>query len=293
MHLPNHGMSVPVAVAMATVAVGAVVLAVRQIRREKTSLSPLAAGTTAALVFVLQMLNVTIPGASVSGHLIGAALAVALLGEAAGFLTMVAVITMQAFVFADGGVMALGGNIITMAVIPCLILSPQIQRLLPSVSARVRVVLLAAMTPIVGSLAVVGMVWLSHGGTHQFLSSMLGMHVLVGLSESLVSGLILLLVSGRQQVLKLVSLVGFAVVATEFSSSRPDILEWSLSRLFDTQRIAGSGEVVLHAVQSLQAIAPDYQFSGVSGPMLPALVGALCVGAVTRFLLIHVRRSSY
>ena len=77
-------------------------------------------GVTAAFVFAAQMLNFPVAGGT-SGHFLGAALAAILLGPWLACLTMAVVLGVQAFVFADGGITALGANILNMGVIGALL----------------------------------------------------------------------------------------------------------------------------------------------------------------------------
>lgn len=73
-------------------------------------------GVVAAGIFAAQMLNWPIPGGT-SAHFVGGAFAGILLGPYLGVLAMTAVVTIQALVFGDGGIIALGANLFTMAVI--------------------------------------------------------------------------------------------------------------------------------------------------------------------------------
>ena len=76
-------------------------------------------GVLGAFVFAAQMINFTIPGTGSSGHLGGGLLLAMLLGPARGFLTIASVLVIQAFFFADGGLLALGTNIFNLGVFPC------------------------------------------------------------------------------------------------------------------------------------------------------------------------------
>ena len=73
-----------------------------------------------AFVFAAQMLNFPVAGGT-SGHLLGAALAAVLLGPWLACLVLAVVLTAQAFVFADGGITALGANVLNMGVIGALL----------------------------------------------------------------------------------------------------------------------------------------------------------------------------
>ena len=290
MHIPNHTISVPVAASLAAVTLVLVSGAIRRLRREGISLSPATVGTIAALVFVLQMVNVALPGTAASGHLVGAALAVALLGDTIGFLTMVAVITVQALVFADGGLLAVGGNCVTMAVVPCLVVSPLIRNCFPTLNRGFAAALVGGLTPIVGSMGVVAIVWLSRGVSSSFIHDMLMMHTLVGAFELLVTGGLVLLISNRFSLVKGGLVLGLAIMATTIASTRPDALEWSLSRQFGQEVSIGSGAQFFEMLQSAIALAPDYQLP-LGGMMLPALLGALLVGGLVSLLVARIRGS--
>jgi cobalt/nickel transport system permease protein len=73
-------------------------------------------GVMSALIFALQMINFTIPGGT-SGHLLGGALAAIILGPHAGAIVIAVVLIVQALIFMDGGIVALGSNIFNMAII--------------------------------------------------------------------------------------------------------------------------------------------------------------------------------
>ena len=77
-------------------------------------------GMLAAAIFAGQMLNFPVAGGT-SGHLIGAALATILLGPWPAMLVMTSVVVVQALLFQDGGLLALGGNLFNMAVVAVLV----------------------------------------------------------------------------------------------------------------------------------------------------------------------------
>ncbi len=83
-------------------------------------------GVLAAFVFAAQMINFTIPATGSSGHLGGGLLLAILLGPHAAFLAIASVLTVQALFFADGGLLALGCNIINLGFFPCFIAYPLI-----------------------------------------------------------------------------------------------------------------------------------------------------------------------
>ncbi len=73
-------------------------------------------GVLGAFVFAAQMINFPV-GVGTSGHLIGGALLSFVLGPAAACVVMTAILAIQALVFQDGGVLALGANLCNMAIL--------------------------------------------------------------------------------------------------------------------------------------------------------------------------------
>lgn len=126
MHIPDGFLSPGIALAAdaaALAAIGGAALAVRRDARasgghgalpqRRPPLGASAAPLVGAFVFAAQMLNVHVAGGT-SGHLVGAVLACALLGPSLGFLTIAAVLATQAVALGDGGLLALGANVLTM-----------------------------------------------------------------------------------------------------------------------------------------------------------------------------------
>lgn len=120
MHVPDHFLSDPVSATTAVAAGAAVVGAAALARRGGHAPHPALVGSTTAAVFGLQMLNYPV-ATGTSGHLLGGALAAALLGPAWGVLSVTVVLAVQALVFADGGLTALGTNTLLMAVVGTLV----------------------------------------------------------------------------------------------------------------------------------------------------------------------------
>ena len=98
----------------------AIGLAIRRARGELGDHRTPLLGVVAAGIFAAQMLNWPIPGGT-SAHFVGGAFAGILLGPSLGVLAMTAVVTIQALVFGDGGIIALGGNLFAMAVVDVLV----------------------------------------------------------------------------------------------------------------------------------------------------------------------------
>jgi len=116
MHIPDGFISAPVATAGCVVAAGCIAYAVKATNKKMGEKQIPLMGVLAAFIFAAQMLNFPIAGGT-SGHLIGAALAAILLGPWAGVLIMTCVLAVQCLIFQDGGLFALGANVVNMGII--------------------------------------------------------------------------------------------------------------------------------------------------------------------------------
>ena len=199
MHIPDGFINPGMSAAAGLVAAGGFGVAVRRARIYLTErLVPLAA-LVAAFVFAGQMINFPVlPG--MSGHLIGGVLAAVLVGPAAGYMVMSIVLIVQALVFADGGLSALGLNIVNMALIGA-VGGYYLFRLLMRVTGdqRTRVALIAG----IAAFASVPMVALGFaiefaiGGTADSLSlgtilwALLTTHTLIGIGEGVITALVM------------------------------------------------------------------------------------------------------
>ena len=119
MHIPDGFLSNGVAAACWVPTVAVLAVAVRRTNGRLDERRVPLLGVTAAFVFAAQMLNFPVAGGT-SGHFLGAALAAVLLGPWLACLVMAVVLSTQAFVFADGGVTALGANVLNMGIIGAL-----------------------------------------------------------------------------------------------------------------------------------------------------------------------------
>jgi cobalt/nickel transport system permease protein len=192
MHIPDGFLSPEVAAACAVPAAGAVAFGLRRATRDLDERRVPLLGVTAAFVFAAQMLNFPVAGGT-SGHFLGAALAAILLGPWLAGLVLSVVLVVQAFVFADGGITALGANVLNMGVIGALVvggLMVAAQRVLPN---RRGVLLAVAgagawLAVVAGSVACSFELALS--GTVPLgtvLPAMLGVHVLIGAGEAAIT----------------------------------------------------------------------------------------------------------
>ena len=115
MHIPDGFLSTPVWATLDAAAAPAVVYLARRAQRSLDENKVPLLGVLGAFVFAAQMINFPV-GPGTTGHLVGGALLAFTLGPAPASIVMVAILAIQALVFQDGGVLALGANITNMAV---------------------------------------------------------------------------------------------------------------------------------------------------------------------------------
>jgi cobalt/nickel transport system permease protein len=208
MHVPDGFINAPVSVGAGIVAAGAVAVSLRGARRELAGggaggsvvamagaerTAPLA-GLVAAFIFAVQMLNFPV-AAGTSGHLLGGALAAILVGPFTGVLCIAVVLLMQGLLFADGGLTALGVNITVMGVITVVVayaLFRGLVKVLPrtrrSITGASFVAALVSVPAAAGAFTLIYAI----GGTTEVplgkvLTAMVGVHVLIGIGEAVIT----------------------------------------------------------------------------------------------------------
>ncbi|MBK3646222.1 energy-coupling factor ABC transporter permease [Streptomyces sp. MBT33] len=196
MHVPDGFINAPTSAATGVVAAAAVAVSLRGARRELDERTAPLAGLVAAFIFAVQMLNFPV-AAGTSGHLLGGALAAILVGPYTGVLCVSVVLLMQGILFADGGLTALGVNITDMAIVTTVV-SYAVFRLLVKVLPRgrrsVTVASFAAALLSVPAAAVAFTLIYAVGGTTdvslgKVATAMIGVHVLIGLGEAVITAL--------------------------------------------------------------------------------------------------------
>ena len=294
MHMSDALLSPAVGVAMWAAAGATVAYSARKIGEEIDSRKIPLMGVLAAFVFASQMINFTIPGAGSSGHLGGGMILAVLLGPYAAFLAMASILIVQALFFADGGLLALGCNILNLGFFPAFIAYPLVFRPIaghrPSPGRLMGASLAAAVVGLqLGALGVV-VETVSSGISDlpfaSFAILMLPIHLAIGVVEGLITAAVVTFVwkarpeileagAGRRTLgeLSLAKVVGVLAVATIliggafswFASSHPDGLEWAISRVAGTEEPAapeGGMHAALGGLQEKTAMLPDYGFPG-------------------------------
>lgn len=247
-------------------------------------------GVLGALMFAAQMINFSIPGTGSSGHLGGGLILTVLLGPYAAFLVMASILTVQALFFADGGLLALGCNMFNLGFFPAFIAYPLVYK--PIVNDQYRTLrgwvgaILAAVVGLqLGAVGVTlqttasGISELSFGA---FALMMLPIHLAIGVVEGVATAAVISFVARmRPEVLPMAPsagssvglrpvLIGLAVTAlvlggmgSWFASTKPDGLEWSISRVSGQEELerppVGIHES-LAKIQETTAFLPDYGF---------------------------------
>jgi cobalt/nickel transport system permease protein len=190
LHIPDGFLSPGVAAGVMAVATVAYGLRVANVDLDESRVPLL--GVLAAFIFAAQMLNFPIGGGT-SGHFLGATLAAVLLGPWLACLVMTVVLVVQCVAFADGGVSALGANIVNMGVLGALLagyLVAGAQKVLPHTRAAFlgTVGVVAWLAVMAGAAATSFELAMSDTvplGT--VLPAMLGVHTLIGIGEAVIT----------------------------------------------------------------------------------------------------------
>ncbi|MFB8034519.1 energy-coupling factor ABC transporter permease [Streptomyces sp. NPDC056004] len=196
MHVPDGFIDAPVSAAAGVVAAGAVAVSLRGARRELDERTAPLAGLVAAFIFAVQMLNFPV-AAGTSGHLLGGALAAILVGPYTGVLCVTVVLLMQGILFADGGLTALGVNVLDMGIVTTVVAYALFRGLLGVLPRTRRSVTVASFVAALVSVPAAAcaftlIYWI--GGTTDIpigkvFTAMVGVHVLIGIGEALITAL--------------------------------------------------------------------------------------------------------
>lgn len=320
MHAPDGFLDAGTAIVTAVISVVVVGFALRQSRSQLADRAIPLAGITAAFVFAAQMFNFPV-AAGTTGHLIGGALAAILLGPSVGAIVVTIVVVVQALAFADGGLTALGYNVLNMAIIPAYggyAVFRLFRRLVPRTTGGVvGATGIAAWVSVVMSAVAFSIQWL-FGATapvafDDVFMAMVGVHALIGIGEAIISALIVAavlasrpdLVHGASDLTRddlaetkvqtrtfliggLLVAMAFATVISQFAVDNPDGLE----------RVAedtGFGVVATeHAFAD--SLFADYATAGISNESLSLAIAGVVGTVVTlavaagMFLALRERR---
>jgi len=292
MHIPDGFLSPGVYIICWAIAVLAIGAALRRTGRDLGERQIPLMGVLAAFIFAAQMLNFPVAGGT-SGHLIGGALAAALLGPWAAMLVMTSVVGLQALLFQDGGLLVLGANIVNMAVISPVVGYAAFSALRRFAAderlGRLAGGFVGAWLSVVTAAAAAAL-QLAFSGTSAFgvaMPAMLGVHVLIGIGEGLITvGALAFVMSTRRDLLSAATtgatanrwwwLAGLVIalalaLLSPLASGSPDGLE----------RVAEDKGFLDTAQDPPYQIIADYMFPGIenenTATILAGIVGTVLV----------------
>ena len=304
MHIPDGFLDARVAITTGAFSATGLGAALRHLGKHLQSRQIPLIGLSAAFIFVAQMINFPVAGGT-SGHLIGAALAVVLLGPSAAIIVISSVLIIQALIFADGGLLSVGANILNMALVAPVFAYwayRMVKRFLRGHRGQLIAASLAAwISTVVASIFCAGELALSHTVPWKLVfPAMAGIHSLVGIGESLITMLVIAAIqktrpellesqNGNAQnperkivaIYGIVIILGLLILVVPFASSLPDGLD----------RVARTLGFEYKAAQQYPALLKDYAFPGMlsSGyaTIAAGFAGAALVFALS-FLLARV-----
>jgi len=289
MHIPDGFLDAKTLALTGALSAGGLAVAARQVNRTLPRNKIPLMGLGAAFVFAVQMLNFPVAGGT-SGHLLGGVLAGVLLGPGAAAIVIACVLTVQALLFSDGGVLALGANIFNMAFIGAMVgytIYRAVFRFLPGLRGRIAAVFFAAWcSTVLASLTCAGELALS--GTLApavVFPAMLGTHALIGIGEGLITSLVILTIARtRPDLLEtetapatrgtgweflafgLVIALGLAIFVSPYACAWPDGLD----------KVAQQFGFEGRAATLIKTWIPDYKMPGISSEgIATAIAGAI------------------
>jgi cobalt/nickel transport system permease protein len=194
MHIPDGFIDLKTSAAFAAVGAAGVGVVLKGAQRQLSEKSAPLAGLTAVFVFAVQMLNFPV-AAGTSGHLLGGVLAAVLVGPYAASLVITVVLIIQAFLFADGGLTALGLSIFNMSFVGVWVgygFFLLAKKVLPKKKASVAVASAVGALISVPAAAASFVMQYAIGATATYetstvLTAMVSTHILIGVGEAIIT----------------------------------------------------------------------------------------------------------
>ena len=303
MHIPDGFLDTKTVIASSVIAAIGIGIALRSVRRTVPERRLPLIGLAAAFVFAAQMINFPVAGGT-SGHLIGAVLAAVLLGPSAAVLVMTTVLILQSFMFADGGVTALGANIFNMAIVAPIFgyaMYRLVCRLMANdLRARLTGTAFAAWcSTVAASICCAGQLALSHTASWRVVfPAMAGIHMLIGIGEAVITTLVVAVVvrvrpdlvlerngsvhqmSNREFIgYGILASLGLALFVAPVACGWPDGLEMVAGKLGFAQQATEA--------PVLSSPLPDYTVPGMSSALVSTIIAG-AIGTVIAFLLAYL-----
>jgi cobalt/nickel transport system permease protein len=293
MHIPDGFLSTLVALVYWGISALAVAYALRQVGRNLGERQVPLMGVLAAAIFAAQMLNFSVTGGT-SGHLLGAALATILLGPWSAIIVMTSVVSIQALIFQDGGLLALGANLFNMAIIGVTVSYFAYKSLQRLARGRPWGIFAGGFTAAWLSIVIASLsaaLQLALSGTSPAnisVPAMGGIHMLIGIGEGLITvGALAFLYAARRDLFNtsaeapkggpLVWIFGLGIALllatlSPLASTHPDGLEW----------VAEREGFLAAAREPFYKLIPSYLFPGIQNKTL-ATIAAGALGTLLVF----------
>ncbi|OAN44885.1 cobalamin biosynthesis protein CbiM [Chloroflexus islandicus] len=293
LHIPDGFLHAPVALLWWLPTVIAVGIAARAARQSLDERAVPLMGVMAAFIFAAQMINVPIAGGT-SGHLLGGVFAALVLGPWAGMVVMTSVIALQAILFQDGGIVAMGANIFNMGIATAAIggwlARPLLIRNGVLTANRLWIAIVAAGAGWLSVMAAAALtsaqLVLSDLPAAIVFPAMLSVHAIIGIGEGLITAAaVVFLASTRPDLLQAtppsgpvmtrIAAIGvvIAAVITAFAplaSPDPDGLE----------RVAEDAGFITRATDAPYQLLPDYTIPWLGETPLSTIIAGLVGVAV-------------
>lgn len=301
LHIPDGFLSITIALIFWLMSVAVLYVALRRTQGEFAERQIPLMGVMAAFIFAAQMINFPVIGGT-SGHLLGGTLAGITLGPWGGMLVMAVVVAVQALLFQDGGLLALGANIFNMGVLTVVIgygvyrasrMRSRGMRLLSSGVA-------AWLSVLAGAMSTALQLWLSGtSALRMVMPAMLGVHAFIGIGEGLITVAVLVFIlrvkpslleiNGKANQGRGWSVVGLllalgVLLLAPFASADPDGLEQVAIDLgfIDDRMVASYGILPKYKIPFLGETNLSTIVAGVMGMLITAGFIALVFKALYR-----------
>ena len=290
MHIPDGFLSIAVSGILWVTSIIFILIALKRVNRELDERRLPLMGVMAAAIFAGQMLNFAVAGGT-SGHLLGAALAVILLGPWTAVLVMSSVVAVQAVIFQDGGILAMGANLFNMAVLGVAVahfIFSMVMRIGKGQAwARITGSFAAGWFSIFVASLAAGLQLAASGTSPAYVAvpAMGGIHALIGIGEGLITtAAVGLILAAKPEILshekknkissKGIWSIGMLftlalLILSPLASASPDGLEWVAEEL---------GFLDL-AQDAAYQIIPDYVMPGIHNETLATILAGI-IGVV-------------
>ena len=313
MHMVDALLSPAVGATMWGATAGAIAWSSRRFRREGDDRKVPLLAVLGAFVFTAQMIKIAIPATGSCGHLGGALLLAILLGPHAAFLGVASVLVVQALFFADGGLLALGCNVVNLGALTAFVAYPLVYRPLARIGRRLLATLAAAVVSL--QLAAFGVVMetflsgISALPFDAFLLLMQPIHLAIGLLEGVVTAMIIAFVCRARPEIKaqvmaaqplanlplrglLLAFLAAALltggILSGFVSEHPDGLEWAISRVTGSAQLAPPADGLHPRLAKLQEQLTLFPGEAATAEAPAAGTVGLVGGAVTLLLCLLI-----